>query len=295
MGGFVKKIGKSVFGSKLGKIDPILGLQKGYFDIGKGMLGDIDGSNAADAAADAARLQYNAAMAGVGEQRAARESIQKNLQPFMNVGTSNIGAYQDMLTPQGQYNYLQNNPMFAAAIKNTGDQLKGRASATGKFNSGGLVNQLFQNYLGTGENYINSQFGRLGQAVNLGQNSAAMQGNNLQTSASNIANLLGQGGNALASGQIGAANASAQGTSNLIGLAGLAASFFSDERLKDDMEPIGKDENGMTLYKFRYKINNPLFVGYSAQEVAQKDPSNAMLDPSGFLKVSAKYKPQRVA
>lgn len=296
MGNFVKKVSKKVFGSKLGKIDPVLGLQSGYASGIKGIWDDISGKSGEEAAQDAANMQYKAAMAGVQEQRAARESMRQDLLPYQQLGTAAIPQYQQMLTPQGQYSYLESNPMFQAAVNNAATQMKGTGAATGKYNSGGMVNQLFQNYLGQGENFINSQYNRLYNTVGIGQNSAAMQGTNTANSAAQISNLYGQGANAMAAGQIGAANAQAQGTQNLMGLAGMAAAFFSDERLKEEMIPVGKDNSGKNLYAFRYKVENPLFVGYSAQEVAQEDPAHVMIDPaSGFLKVSAKYAPKRVA
>lgn len=296
MGSFVKKVSKKVFGSKLGKIDPVLGLQSGYASGIKGIWDDISGKSGEDAAKDAADMQYKATMAGIAEQRAARESMRQDLLPYQQMGTAAIPQYQQMLTPQGQQSYLQSNPMFQAAVNNAATQMKGTGAAAGKYNSGGMVNQLFQNYLGQGENFINSQYNRLYNTVGIGQNSAAMQGTNTANSAAQISNLYGQGANAMAAGQIGAANAQAQGTQNLMGLAGMAAAFFSDERLKEEMIPVGKDSEGKNLYAFRYKVDNPLFVGYSAQEVAKDDPGHVMVDPaSGFLKVSAKYAPKRVA
>lgn len=45
---------------------------------------------------------------------------------------------------------------------------------------------------------------------------------------------------ALASGMLGAQQAKAQGTSNLMSMAGMAASFFSDPKLKKNIKTIGK-------------------------------------------------------
>lgn len=267
MGGFVDKIG--------GFISDISG-----FDVTKVVPG-LTGQLGADASMQGAQLQYQSS-------KEARDQLERLNAPYLNLGRDSIPAFQRMLTPQGQQEFLKTNPMFQAAIANTGSQLKGAGAAAGKFNSGGMVNQLFQNYLGQGEQFVNNQFNRLLSPVTLGQNAANFQG-------ASASDLITGGGNALAAGGVGAANSYAQGGANVAGIGGALAAFFSDERLKEGMEPIGKDENGMTLYKFRYKIDNPLFVGYSAQEVAQKDPENAMRDHSGFLKVSAKYKPQRVA
>lgn len=152
-----------------------------------------------------------------------------------------------------------------------------------------LRDQLF----GEKFNMNNLKFNQLASVLGNAQNAAAGQGAATTNSANAISDLYGQGGNALAAGGIGASNAYAQGAQNMVGLGSMIASFFSDERMKEDMEPIGKDENGMTVYKFKYK--SPEFVGYAAQEVAQRDPSHALLDPSGYLKVTAKYAPKRVS
>ena len=50
------------------------------------------------------------------------------------------------------------------------------------------------------------------------------------------------------------------------------APYFSDERLKEDMEPVGKTFDGLTLYKYHYKGDKQTHVGLSAQEVEKKHP-----------------------
>ena len=50
------------------------------------------------------------------------------------------------------------------------------------------------------------------------------------------------------------------------------APYFSDERLKDDIEPIGKTFDGQNIIKFKYKGSKQPHIGLSAQEVEQKHP-----------------------
>ena len=45
------------------------------------------------------------------------------------------------------------------------------------------------------------------------------------------------------------------------------APFFSDERLKENMQPIGKTFDGLNIYKFNYKGDKQTHVGLSAQDV----------------------------
>lgn len=48
--------------------------------------------------------------------------------------------------------------------------------------------------------------------------------------------------------------------------------FFSDERLKEDMEPIGKSFDGQTIYRYKMKGDSRDRIGFSAQDVEKKHP-----------------------
>lgn len=50
------------------------------------------------------------------------------------------------------------------------------------------------------------------------------------------------------------------------------APFFSDERLKDDIEPIGKTFDGQNIVKFRYKGQKQKQIGLVAQDVERHHP-----------------------
>lgn len=90
-------------------------------------------------------------------------------------------------------------------------------------------------------------------------------------------------------GQLDIYNAQQQGRNSLLGtLGGLgsAAMFaFSDERLKDDIEPIGELNDGTTLYSYRYKGDPAPQVGVMAQEIEKKDPS-AVRERFGYKQVN---------
>lgn len=84
--------------------------------------------------------------------------------------------------------------------------------------------------------------------------------------------------------QLGASNAqnaaNAQMTSGLFGLGGAGLIAMSDERTKENIEPIGVDRNGLTVYKYEYKpefkdhelAGSGVHYGYMAQEVEQVYP-----------------------
>jgi hypothetical protein len=60
----------------------------------------------------------------------------------------------------------------------------------------------------------------------------------------------------------------------------------SDIELKEDVTPLMRLDNGLELYRFRYKGGDPtLYVGVMAQEVQKIDPSAVSRDRDGYLLV----------
>jgi outer membrane immunogenic protein len=60
---------------------------------------------------------------------------------------------------------------------------------------------------------------------------------------------------------------------------------LSDIRLKRDIVPIGRLDDGLTLYRYRYLWSDTVYVGVMAQEVAEKDPSAVTMGDDGYLRV----------
>jgi hypothetical protein len=60
-----------------------------------------------------------------------------------------------------------------------------------------------------------------------------------------------------------------------------AAPFFSDIRLKENINLIGKSPSGINIYTFNYKGDDQVYQGVMAHQV----PYAAILDNSGYLKV----------
>ena len=82
------------------------------------------------------------------------------------------------------------------------------------------------------------------------------------------------------SGQSSTGNSS--GTSTTMGtpspfsigmnIAGLGASLFSDERIKENVHPIGETYDGQPIYKYNYKGEPTTQIGLMAQDVEQHTP-----------------------
>lgn len=103
----------------------------------------------------------------------------------------------------------------------------------------------------------------------LGSNSTGTS-NTVQTSSpsliSGLGSLLGAGGTALQMAPTGTA-------------------LFSDARLKEDAEPVGKLNDGQTVWSYRYKGDPTPRIGLIAQEVERVRPEAVHRHPSGFKMV----------
>jgi hypothetical protein len=70
---------------------------------------------------------------------------------------------------------------------------------------------------------------------------------------------------------------------NLLGTG--AKLWASDERLKTDIERVGKTDDGLPIYTYRYKAGGPPMMGVMAQDVAEVKPEAVGYLPSGYLGV----------
>jgi hypothetical protein len=61
--------------------------------------------------------------------------------------------------------------------------------------------------------------------------------------------------------------------------------LFSDDRLKEDIIPIGKTFEGQNVIRFRYRGDPTVRIGLSAQETTRFHPEAIIHHPSGFLAV----------
>lgn len=74
------------------------------------------------------------------------------------------------------------------------------------------------------------------------------------------------------------------GLFGMLGLGLQAAPLFSDERLKEDIRRVGKTDDGLGVYLFRYKGHPTVHMGVMAQEVERVKPE-AVSTIGGYLAV----------
>lgn len=82
-----------------------------------------------------------------------------------------------------------------------------------------------------------------------------------------------------------------------VGAAGLLPSLFalSDERVKDDIEPIGLLHDGQNVYRFRYKGDPKFHIGLLAQEAEQVTPHSVAETDEGIKMVNLHTATERAA
>lgn len=277
--------------------DPVTALVVGGTQVVGGMM-------QADAAEDAANIQAGAAGQGIAEQRRQFDALQALLKPYTEAGLPALEQQQAFLGLRGQdaeraaIERIQGGVGFQEAVRQGEEALLQRASATGGLRGGNVQAALAQFRPALLNQAIEQQYSRLGGMTTLGQQSAAGVGAAGMETGTNIANLLGQQGAALAGGELGQAKAYGQilnmpaqflGMQYAAGRGGSARTpgfgdIFSDRRLKKNIKQISTRPDGLNVYEFDYIWGGGRQVGLMAQEVQTIYPS-AVSESGGFLMV----------
>ena len=186
--------------------DPITAVVAGVGSVASSAIG-------AGAAKSAGKAQEQAAMAGVAEQRAAREDLARRLEPYAAVGGPALQAQMAALGlsgPEAQAAFVaqqEQSPIFQALARQGEEAILQKASATGGLRGGNVQGALAEFRPSLLNQFLTQQYERLGGMTTLGQRSAAGVGSAGMTAAGNIAELLGQAGQARAGAALGAGQA----------------------------------------------------------------------------------------
>lgn len=248
-----------------------------------GAYEDISGQTAADAAKEAAATQAGFQQQGLDylmqTEAIPQELRQAGLQQLG--GIAGLPGYEQYGNQQQLIDQAQLSPLYQS-ILGTGaagqEAIARTASATGGLRGGGTASQLanYQQNLEQ-EALLESYNQQLGGIQGLA---------GLPSQAGQISQQYGQIGQTTAQGQIAAAQAQQQGTSNLFNL-GVAA--FSDVRMKDNVVEIGKTSNpGINRYKWDWKAESGKTgseEGFLAQEVEKVYPDLVITLDDGFKRI----------
>ena len=262
----------------------------GLPDPSTGIAG-FTGELGAEASMEAARLQYQAAQDAIAEQRRASAQGLGFLEPYGGLGLMGVEQAGFLTDPQAQFDFLKNNPLFQLSLDNANRQTQQTVAARGRLSAGDTLQQLSNNVLLSASPLLDRQTQGITNLLELGRGVSTAQANTALGVGTNISNLLTGAGDAQAAGQIGAANAYAQGGQNMAAIAGIVASFFSDRRLKKDIKYKGK-KNGHNWYSFTWNDRaKEVFnlegnsEGVMADEAERITP-DAVIYENGYRKVN---------
>lgn len=259
-----------------------------------GGLGSLFGGS--DAGSDAAAVQSGFNEQAISFLKNQLKKTTSRLAPFFRAGKNQVGALEQGATAGGldaRLAEIFNTDTFGALNDERTRAVQGQLSAGGLTRSGTALQEIADVPTRLALQIEELLTGRSRGLANTGLNAANALGGFGANAGSVIAQLLSGSGEAQASGILADEQSSGFGGQNILntvasiggaaskagGLGALASSiFFSDPRLKTDMEPIGAIHD-LTLYEWDWK---PEFteivgegfgnVGFSADEVQDKYP-----------------------
>lgn len=201
-------------------------------DIVGDVVGGITGAKqSAKGAAKAAQTQASSADKAIAEARVARDEARAGLAPYSDAGSKAIAQQMGLIGLNGTeaqttaINGLLTGPEYTTSVRQGEEAILQNASATGGLRGGNTNNSLANFRADLLASVFNNQVGRLGQVASLGENAAAMTGNNGINTGQIIGNQLTQQGAALAGGQIAQGNQVANNFNTGLKIAGTVAGF----------------------------------------------------------------------
>jgi hypothetical protein len=229
------------------------------------------------------------------------------LQPFLQAqqtgqqGTTAYGNALGLNGPAGNASATQafwNNPAIASQLQVGSENVLRNNAATGQLDSGKTnvdLQNLGQQTASQGwGNYVNSLQPYLNYGLGAASGGAGVQtglGSALNQSYTNQGNAAFGVATGQANAQANADLANNQASANIWGavmngakLATSAAAMFSDERLKEDIKPVGELFDGQNVYAYRYKGDPTPRIGLMAQEVEKRTPE-AVVEIGGYKAV----------
>lgn len=184
----------------------------------------------------------------------------------MTQGTGAMTDLSKMLgvgDPNGYQNYLQ-LAGFAPAMRQLSQNITGQGAAAGILNSGSTAKALQSRGAELNNQFFNNYLQQLAGLSGLGLQAGGLVANTGQYSKGT-----GTGGGPSTFGSI---------ASTIGGI----ASIFSDPRLKDDIEHVRTDPDGLEWKSFRYKGAKRRWVGVMSDQVRKLRPWAMGPEIAGF-------------
>lgn len=256
-------------------------------------IGGMFGFGGGGAAGDASKAMMKGIKKGVEFQKDQLGKVETEFNPYLTAGSGATNLQANLLGLNGVAAEQQafNNYMMSPGqqwLRDQGEKTLLRNSAAIGGLGGGNVRRGLEEYgIGFAAQDYGNYYNRLAGLGSQGANMTSNLGGLRQGFGANVSNLYTMGGQAQASGIMGAANQKQAGFGNLLGgigaLGSVFAPGFSDIRLKSNIEKIGELPNGLNVYE--YDIFDRHEVGVIAQEVLEIIPEAVFTHPSGYLMV----------
>lgn len=164
--------------------------------------------------------------------------------------------------------------------------LERSAAARGGLFSGKTGKSLQDFSQGLASQEYGNAYNRLASLAGIGQSATNQMVNANQNTGAQLSDLATQGGNARASGYIGAYQADPFNAGNLMNMATQfgSAAIMSDRRTKEDINLVGKTDGGFPVYTFRYIGQPTVHMGVMAQDI-ETDIPDAVIEIDGIKHV----------
>lgn len=227
----------------------------------------------------AGEAEVAGAQLGIDELRRQFDVTQQNFAPFLQAGTQALGGVQESATVGGLESTIAQilgGDAFQALTAERERAVQGQLSAGGQTRSGQGVQDIAAVPTELAFGIENLLAGRGANLAGVGQQAAGSLGQFGAQASGGIANLLQQQGVSQGAGILTNAQAQSQALQQGIGLA--SQIFFSDERLKENIEVVAKigdvDIIQWDWEKFTKGtvIEKCGTIGFSAQSVQEKYP-----------------------
>lgn len=227
-----------------------------------GLLGGINpvGQQLSQSAGNLAQQRFDAARSLTPQE--ARMADQTAREAFASRGrlNDNAAVASEIL---GREDVLARKRQEAMAYGQQASQMAGEftSPALGILLGAPASTALGQDYLGRGMQSIGTATPQLidtGAGISLGQQQAS--------------NLASWQQNAAAAKNAQSAQ-NTQTAASLIGSIASMAAAFSDKRVKEDVKKVGKTDEGLPIYTYKYKGSPKTQMGVMAQDVKKKKPS----------------------
>ena len=247
---------------------------------------------------------YNLASGAIGQGiNSLNTNYTAALQPYLqNYGQaqggvqqlSNVLGLNGAAGNQSALATLQNTPGYQFQLQQGDNAINAQAAATGQNASGnqalalsnynqGLASTTYNNYVSQLQPFLGASNAAAGgiAGVNTGL------GNQTANQYNSLANLGWQYGTGVGNANANATLAQNQANQNQWNAAMSGLSFavaMSDERLKENIDPIGELYDGTTVYRYNYLWDDVPRIGVMAQEVEKTKP-HAVVEVAGYKAV----------